>query len=92
MVNLKKWGITPNFTPKEAIIKIKNMGKKKARFSIVPKNKRSILLNKKATTAFKFKKKKFIHNIIGQFSFGTIRNGKRTILVSQGFTVMAEKL
>ena len=92
MVNLKKWGIIPNFTPKEAIIKQKICEKNKASFSIVPKNGRSILLNKKAKTGLKFKGKKLNHRIIGQFSFGTIRNGKRTILVSQGFTVIAEKL
>jgi len=89
MVNLNKWGIEPNFKPKHVIIRVNNYGKKKARFAIIPKNGKSFPLSKKTKHPFKFKKKKIIHTIIGSYSIGT--SGKRNILLTSGFQVVAEK-
>ena len=90
MVNLKKWGITPNFKPKYAEIIIHVYTKKKARFSIMPKNGKSFPLNKKANLPFVFKGKKLTHIVRGNYTIGT--NGKRVVLITNGFQVIVEKV
>lgn len=90
MVNLDRWGITPNFKSKDGIISLIKYSKKKARLSIIPKNGKSIPLFRKAETVFKFNQKKFRHTTMGSYSFS--RNKKRRTLLTQGFQVVIEKL
>jgi len=89
MVNLNKWGIYPNFGVKNAEISLRKISKKKARISIVPKNGKSILLYRNVEKPFSFKKKKFVHTIVGNYSIGTSK--KRNVLITQGFQIIVEK-
>ncbi len=89
MVNLDKWGITPNFKSKHVEIKLKKYNKKKARLLIVPKNGRNFPLAKKKKLPFKFSGKKLTHKLIGNYSLA--QNGKRNILMTSGLQIIVEK-
>jgi len=90
MVNLSKWGITPNFKPKHVIVKLTKYSKQKARILIIPKNGNSFPLTKKNTIAFTFKKKKYTHKVIGNSSLAQM--GKKSVLITQGLQVIIEKV
>lgn len=90
MVNLNKWGIYPNFKPKDAEIKFLQYSKKEAKFSVIPKNGKSILLNKKAEQPFDFSNKaKYTHKIIGHFSLSQAK--KRKVILTSGFRIIVSK-
>ena len=90
MVNLEKWGIYLNFKPKYANISLTKYSKKRARVNIAPKNGKSIPLFRKADKIFKSKQKKFRHTTMGAYTFAN--NGKRKILMTQGFQIIIEKI
>ena len=90
MVNLGKWGITPNFKPKHVQVRMTKYSKNKARILIIPKNGRSFPLTKKNKIAFTFKKKKFTHKVVGNSSLAQM--GKKSVLVTQGLQVIVEKI
>ena len=89
MPHLNQWGIYPNFNIKHAIISFNKASKKNATFAIVPKNGRSIVLNRKADTIFTFKKKKYTYTIKGNLTKGT--NKKRMTILTQGFQLVVSK-
>lgn len=90
MVNLNKWGIYPNFKPKDAEITFRKYSKEKAKFAVIPKNGKSIPLNRKSEQPFDFSnKKKYTHTIVGNFSFGQTK--KRRIMMTTGFQIIVSK-
>ena len=89
-MNLDKWGIVPNFKPKYAELSLRKYTKKNAKMSVIPKNGKSIPLTRKSDKPFDFKKKKFTHTIIGNYSIA--KNRKRNVLLTNGFQVIIEKV
>jgi len=89
MAHLNQWGIFLNFNIKHAKVSYNKISKRYAKFAIVPKNGKSIILKRKADTPFDFKTKRFIHTIKGSFTIGT--NKKRKIMLTQGFQILVEK-
>jgi len=89
MAHLNQWGIYLNFNIKHAVVSYNKISKRYAKFAIVPKNSKSIPLNRKADTPFDFKSKKFIHTIKGNYTIGTSK--KRKMMLTQGFQILVEK-
>lgn len=89
MAHLNQWGIFLNFNIKHAIVSYTKVSKKNAKFAIVPKNGKSIILNRKAETPFDFKSKKFTHTIKGNYTIGISK--KRKTMLTQGFQIVVEK-
>lgn len=89
MAHLNKWGIFINFNIKHAVVSYSKISKRIAKFAIVPKNGKSIILTRKAETPFDFKSKKFKHTIKGNYTIGT--NKKRKTMLTQGFQILVEK-
>ena len=89
MAHLNQWGIFLNFNIKHAVVSYNKVSKRNAKFAIVPKNGKSIILNRKAETPFDFKTKKFKHTIKGNYTIG--RNKKRKVMLTSGFQIIVEK-
>ncbi|KKN15260.1 hypothetical protein LCGC14_0987790 [marine sediment metagenome] len=90
MVNLDKWGITPNFKAKHVNVRLTKYNKKKVRLTISPKNGNSIPLFKKKKVPFKFSGKKLTHILSGAYTLA--QSGKRQILLTSGLKVIIEKI
>jgi len=89
MVNLDKWGITPNFKAKHVNVRLTKYSKKKARLIVSPKNGSTIPLFKNKKVPFKFSGKKLTHILSGNFTI--TQNGKRELLLTSGLKVIIEK-